>query len=1380
MLDIGRGARKIRIRRVVLNSLQERLVLLTGFLVTIFGMISSARAQSTPVTVGYRDFNFGTTVYAFPTSEKPESKLWWNDGHWWGSLWSPATNTYRIHRFEVATQSWVNVGPDIDDRSQSLGDALWDGQKLYVASHIYGGSSQKTNNTTPALSARLYRYSYQSSTKSYSLDSGFPVLVNNAQSETLVLEKDSNGKLWVTWTQAKRVYVNRSLGDDLTWGTPFVIPVQGSNLNGDDISSIISFNDNKIGVIWSNQDDLKCYFAFHLDSKPDTDWEPRETALTDPDLGAVADDHLNLKMTADDGGTLYCVTKTSLGNSNAPSIYMLRRSSSGVWTKYVVANGSDNFTRPIIVIDQENRDLYVFAKSGNSSTGTIRMKKTSIDNPTFASGVGTPFIQSSTERDLNNPTASKHNVDGTTGLLLVAAEESGHYYMHNYITLASNGRPAITSFTPASGVPGTAVTINGSKFAGASVVRFNGVTASFAVNSDAQITATVPSAATTGKIEVTNSVGTGSSASDFTVTTVTTQYTLVVNTVGSGIVALNPPGGIYDAGTVVTLTANPAAGWQFNGWSDDLTGSTNPATITMNANKHVTATFTQLPATQYTMTVNSVGSGSVALNPPGGIYNEGTVVTLTATPASGWQFSGWSGDLPGSTNPATITIDANKNVTATFTVSGPGGLVVHQETITGGSSSSKTVVTSASLTAASGQLYLAAISTKPRIAVSSVSGLGLTWTLVKSQCSGRDQTGIEVWMAQGTPSGNGVVTATLPINAANIAMAVSRYSGVATANPVGSLISGNTTGVNGLCSGGSDNAAYAFNLTTSVGGAMAYGAASMRLRTHTPGAGYTERGEITQVGSSTGSAAGVAVEDKSIASPSTVIVNGTFNAIVDWAVVALEIKPQQGGSGPTQYALALSTAGSGSVALNPPGGVYDAGTVVTLTASPAAGWQFSGWSGDLTGTTNPATITMNANKNVTATFTELPATQYALTVTTAGTGSVDLNPNGGVYNAGTVVTLTANPAAGWQFSGWSGDLTGSNNPATMTMNANKNVTATFTTSGGNGQVVHEETQTGGSTSLATVTTSTNLTAASGHLYLAAISFKSNVGVSNVSGLGLTWTRVQAQCGGRNQTGVEVWMAQGTPSANGAVTATLASTPSNAVIAVSRYSGVDAVNPIGNLISSNTNGANGACSGGLDNNAYAFNLSTIINGAMVYGAAAMRGNTHTPGAEYTERADFRQGSSNSSAASVAVQDKSIASASTVSVNGTFSSAVDWAVVALEIKSQAGVSKPGVTAENQSEGSAPVMDYQLYPNHPNPFNAQTIIEYALPEEAKVGLFIYNLYGQQVRKLVDTVQPSGYKRVRWDGRDDQGQEVGSGIYLIRFEAGPQRSSRQITLLK
>jgi hypothetical protein len=70
---------------------------------------------------------------------------------------------------------------------------------------------------------------------------------------------------------------------------------------------------------------------------------------------------------------------------------------------------------------------------------------------------------------------------------------------------------------------------------------------------------------------------------------------------------------------------------------------------------------------QYALSIQVTGHGTVAMNPTGGSYAPGTAVMLTATPDSGWQLSGWSGDLAGSANPATITINANKSVTATFT-----------------------------------------------------------------------------------------------------------------------------------------------------------------------------------------------------------------------------------------------------------------------------------------------------------------------------------------------------------------------------------------------------------------------------------------------------------------------------------------------------------------------------------------------------------------------------------------------------------------------------------------------------------------------------------------------------------------------------------------
>ncbi|MBN2503293.1 MAG: fibronectin type III domain-containing protein, partial [Anaerolineales bacterium] len=142
------------------------------------------------------------------------------------------------------------------------------------------------------------------------------------------------------------------------------------------------------------------------------------------------------------------------------------------------------------------------------------------------------------------------------------------------------------------------------------------------------------------------------------------QYTLTTNVNGSGSITLDPAGGLYDDGTIVTVTAVPAVGWVFTGWSDDLTGTTNPETITMDADKTVTATFVE----EFDLTTAVVGNGSITLDPTGGTYADGTVVSVEAVPDTDWQFTGWSDDLTGTTNPDTITMDADKTVTATFEI----------------------------------------------------------------------------------------------------------------------------------------------------------------------------------------------------------------------------------------------------------------------------------------------------------------------------------------------------------------------------------------------------------------------------------------------------------------------------------------------------------------------------------------------------------------------------------------------------------------------------------------------------------------------------------------------------------------------------------------
>jgi hypothetical protein len=90
------------------------------------------------------------------------------------------------------------------------------------------------------------------------------------------------------------------------------------------------------------------------------------------------------------------------------------------------------------------------------------------------------------------------------------------------------------------------------------------------------------------------------------------------------------------------------------------------------------------------------------------------------------------------------------------------------------------------------------------------------------------------------------------------------------------------------------------------------------------------------------------------------------------------------------------------------------------------------------------------------------------------------------------------------------------------------------------------------------------------------------------------------------------------------------------------------------------------------------------------------------------------------------------------------------------------------------------FALLQNYPNPFNPQTKIEYALSRDADVKLTIYNILGEKIKMLVDEHQTAGYKKVYWDGRDQKGEEVASGVYFYRLETKEFSEVKKMMLVK
>ena len=170
--------------------------------------------------------------------------------------------------------------------------------------------------------------------------------------------------------------------------------------------------------------------------------------------------------------------------------------------------------------------------------------------------------------------------------------------------------------------------------------------------------------------------------------------------------------------------------------------------------------------------------------------------------------------------------------------------------------------------------------------------------------------------------------------------------------------------------------------------------------------------------------------------------NNTTSIVMDSdkSVVALFVKKQ--------YSLKVSIEGEGQVTEKIiKAGIstdYNSGTIVELSANPTSEWVFIEWKGDLSGTKNPAQITINEPKNITAVFEKK---QYPLNIEIEGEGSVEETiikagtPNS--YNSGTVVSLKAVPENGWSFLKWSGDVLSFENPIEITVDTSKNIKAEF-------------------------------------------------------------------------------------------------------------------------------------------------------------------------------------------------------------------------------------------------------------------------------------------------------------------------------------------------
>ncbi|MES2374341.1 MAG: ice-binding family protein [Bacteroidota bacterium] len=378
--------------------------------------------------------------------------------------------------------------------------------------------------------------------------------------------------------------------------------------------------------------------------------------------------------------------------------------------------------------------------------------------------------------------------------------------------------------------------------------------------------------------------------------------------------------------------------------------------------------FTTIP--QLTVTPNSAAGGTVT---GAGTFAQSSTVTVSATPKTGYTFTNWT-DSAGTTVLSTsssyqFAMNGNRALIANFTLIPPAQFAVtlSSSPVAGGS------------TFGSGSY-----------------NTGSTVTVIESPNPGYTFVN---WTEGGTvvstsSSYQFTITGNRTLVANFTTIPALQFAVILTPSPAAG---GTTTG------SGSYTANTSVTITASPNTGYSF-------------ANFTENGTIISTSSSF---------TFPITSTRTLVANFVINTY-------------------TLDATANPAAG-GTITKTPDQPKYDHGTQVVLTATPATGYAFTNWTdgGTIVSTSSVYQVSMTRNRVMVANFT---LKNYGLTLTivpTAG-GSVSKNPDRASYDSGTTVVLTATANAGYTFTSWAGDATGSTNPLTVTMNSNKNIVANFT------------------------------------------------------------------------------------------------------------------------------------------------------------------------------------------------------------------------------------------------------------------------------------------------------------------------------------------------
>jgi len=323
------------------------------------------------------------------TGMKPQSKLWYWDEQWWAVLpQDSGTFLWRLNGDAWEKVRQLSRDPqtraDVKCNGSITHVLLFSGEKSALVSIAYDGKTYQPWSKRPELSEIQF----------------------SPHTETATIDLDAAGRMWLAYDTLDEIQVRWSDPPYRVWSAPIIL---AAGVSIDDICVMTALPENRVAVLWSNQNSQRFGFRTHRAGDDFAVWSPDELPAAQSALAVgqgMADDHLNVCVGGD--GTLFAAVKTSYDTPGYPKVALLVRRSSGVWDD--LYNVAEIGTRGNVLLNEKLQKIYVIY-TGSDAMNQILLRESRTD--TIALSPPCVLIN----RKVNNVTSTKQHWVGEMVIL---------------------------------------------------------------------------------------------------------------------------------------------------------------------------------------------------------------------------------------------------------------------------------------------------------------------------------------------------------------------------------------------------------------------------------------------------------------------------------------------------------------------------------------------------------------------------------------------------------------------------------------------------------------------------------------------------------------------------------------------------------------------------------------------------------------------------------------------------------------------------------------------------------------------------------------------------------------------------------------------------